>query len=73
VIINVTATGGTAGSYLTLFPSDVSRPLASNLNFAAGQDIPNLVMVKLGADGSVGIYNAQGAVNVVADVVGWYT
>jgi subtilisin family serine protease len=73
VIINVTATGGTAGSYLTVFPSDVSRPLASNLNFAAGQDIPNLVMVKLGADGSVGIYNAQGAVNVVADVVGWYT
>jgi hypothetical protein len=31
------------------------------------------VVVKLGADGSIQIYNGQGFTDVVADVVGWYS
>ncbi|MBV8160388.1 MAG: hypothetical protein JO265_05640 [Acidimicrobiia bacterium] len=72
VVLNVTAVAPSAGSYLTVYPSDVSTPLASNLNFGPGQNIPNLVVVKVGSDGNVKVYNAQGTVDVIFDVVGWY-
>ncbi|MBV8303634.1 MAG: S8 family serine peptidase, partial [Acidimicrobiia bacterium] len=72
VVLNVTAVGPTAGSYLTIYPSDESQPVASNLNFPPGVNIPNLVVVKVGGDGNVIVYNAQGSVDVVFDVVGWY-
>ena len=73
--MNVTVTNTTAGSYLTVYPSDAtSRPTASDLNWVSGLTVPNLVVVKLSAvDGSVTIYNAQGCVDVLADVVGWYS
>ncbi len=72
VVLNVTATQGTLPSYLTVWPADVTQPLASNLNFDPGEDIPNLVTVKLSATGQVKIYNNLGSVDVVADVVAWY-
>jgi hypothetical protein len=72
VVLNVTATGGTYQSYLTAWPSGAARPLASDLNFLPNQSVPNLVVVQLGPDGKVDLFNALGSVNVVADVVGWY-
>jgi len=72
VVLNVTAVQGTLPSFMTVWPADVSQPLASNLNFTPGEDIPNLVTVKLSASGQVKIYNNAGSVDVVADVVGWY-
>ena len=71
-VMNVTATEPSAASYLTVYPSDVARPLASNLNYGAGQTVPNLVTVRLGRDGKARMFNAAGSVHVVADVVGWY-
>ena len=72
VVVNATVTEATAASYLTVFSSDVTTPLASNLNFAAGQTVPNLVIVTLGADGNVKVYNAAGEVHVIFDVVGYF-
>jgi hypothetical protein len=72
VVLNVTVTGTTAGSYLTVWPNLTSRPNASDLNWAAGLTVPNLVVVKLGADGKLGVYNAAGSTDVIIDVVGWY-
>jgi hypothetical protein len=72
VIVNLTATESTAGSYLTAFPTGATKPLASNLNFLPGQTVPNLVMVKLGTGGKFSVYNAQGNTHVIADVVGWF-
>ena len=72
VVMNVTATNATASSYLEVWPSDASRPTSSNLNFGPGQTIPNLVTVKLGADGMVKFFNATGATDVIADVVGFF-
>jgi hypothetical protein len=72
VVVNLTATEPTAGSYLTAFPTGTSPPLASNLNFGPGQTVPNLVVVKLASGGKFSIYNAQGNTHVIADVVGWY-
>jgi len=73
VALNVTTTNATAASYLTLWPADASRPLASNLNWTASSPpTPNKVDVKLSADGRVSLYNNAGTVDVLADVVGYY-
>src|SRR5207253_235930 len=72
VVLNVTVTQGSAPSYLTVFPSGQTRPNASNLNFVAGQDVPNLVVAKVGGDGRVVAYNNTGNVHVIFDVVGWF-
>jgi len=71
-VLNVTATGGSANSFLTAFPTGGSVPTASNLNFAVGQTIPNLVTVKIGTGGQVSFANAVGSVDVVADLVGYF-
>jgi len=47
-VLNTTVTEPSAVGYLTVFAGDVVRPLASNLNFVAGQTVPNLVMTKVG-------------------------
>jgi hypothetical protein len=73
VVLNVTATNPTASSYLTVFPTGAVRPTASNLNFLAGQTVPNRVVVKVGTAGKVTIYNLTGNTDVVADVGGWFT
>lgn len=74
VAMNVTIVNPTSSSYLTLFPPDASRPNASNLNWQAGQaPTPNKVDVRIADDGWVSIYNNSGTVDVLADVVGYYS
>jgi hypothetical protein len=72
VVLNVTVTQPTVGGFLTVFPGDTARPLASNLNFVAGQTVPNLVVVKLSDVGTISLYNDAGSTHVILDVVGWY-
>ena len=73
VALNVTAVDAGAESYLTVFPGGASKPNASNLNVLGGQTIANMVIAKVGADGSISIYNNSGFVNVVVDVMGWFS
>ena len=73
VVLNVTVTEPTAGGYVTVWPTTDARPNASNLNFARGQTVPNLVVCKLGTDGSVSLFNATGSSHLIADVVGYFT
>jgi len=73
LVANVTVADTTGNSYLTLWPDGVSQPKASDLNWAAGQNVPNLVVVKLGADGDLDIFNAQGNADLIVDVEGYYT
>jgi hypothetical protein len=72
VVANVTVTGGTAASFLTAYADGATRPTASNLNFTAGETIPNLVTVPVGTDGKVDFYNHTGSVDLVADLQGYY-
>jgi YVTN family beta-propeller protein len=73
VVMNVVAVNATASSYLTVFPADVTRPLASNLNWVARQaPTPNAVTADLSADGRISFYNLTGQVDIAADVVGYY-
>ncbi len=48
VVLNVTVTQASASGYVTVYPDGVTRPTASNLNFVAGQTIPNLVVAPVG-------------------------
>jgi hypothetical protein len=73
VAMNVTAVNGSATSFLTIWPADAAKPLASNLNWTAGAPAtPNKVDVKLSADGKISLFNNGGTVDVVADIVGYY-
>jgi hypothetical protein len=73
VVLNVTAVSPTSGGYLTVWPDLITpRPVTSDLNFAAGQTVPNLVIVQVGTNGKVDVYNAFGSTNVLIDVMGWY-
>jgi cytochrome c556 len=72
VALNVTAIGPTANSFITVFPTGQSRPNASNLNLAAGRTLPNMVIVPLGTDGKISIYNASGSTHLAVDVLGWF-
>ncbi len=73
VVLNVTVSDPTASGFITAWPSGEAQPTVSNLNYNPGQNVPNLVTVKVGANGRVNIFNSQGNTNVIADVVGYYT
>lgn len=73
VALNVTAVAPQAGGYLTVYPDGTARPTASNVNFGAGQVIANSVVVPVGADGKIRIFNGSiGGTNVLVDIVGYY-
>jgi hypothetical protein len=70
-VLNVTVTGPSGPGFVTVFPCGASRPLASNLNFTAGQTIPNAVVAKLGAAGKVCLYTDT-TTHLIVDVNGYY-
>ena len=43
----------TANGHITVFPCGVDVPLASNLNYLAGDVIANNVIAPIGSDGSI--------------------
>ena len=75
VAMNVTIVNPTAQSNLRIYPGDVETvPTVSSLNWLAGQSpTPNKVDVKLSPTGTIRLFNAAGSVNVLADVVGYYS
>jgi hypothetical protein len=73
VAINVTVTNTAGLGYLSVFPSDRSAPVASNLNFARGQTVANLVVVPIGADGKIVLDNqSNGTTDLIGDVAGYF-
>ncbi|MEQ8437278.1 MAG: hypothetical protein RIB65_07270 [Ilumatobacter fluminis] len=71
VMLNVTAVDPDRAGHLTVFPCGSPMPTASNLNFTAGQVVPNTVLVKVGTGGNVCIY-AHASMHLVVDVNGSY-
>lgn len=71
-VLNVTAVNTTLDGFVSVYPSGADRPTASSLNVEkAGQVIPNLVTVRLGANGSVDVYT-QRAADLIVDINGAY-
>lgn len=72
-LVNVTVTDTNAASYLTVWPTGESRPLASNLNWPAGGTVANRVLVPVGPDGTISLYNEAGTSDAIVDVDGYFT
>ncbi|MFF2041724.1 right-handed parallel beta-helix repeat-containing protein [Kitasatospora sp. NPDC058170] len=73
VTMNVTVTDPQQEGHLTVYPHGASAPTSSNLNWSAGQTIPNLVTVPV-KDGKVSFFNASGGtVHLIADLAGYHS
>lgn len=70
VVANVTVTNGESEGFVTLYPCAQVFPGTSNVNYAAGQSIPNLTFTKIGENGCVRLYT-QKETDVIVDVVGY--
>jgi hypothetical protein len=70
-LINVTAVGAVADGFVTVYPCGQVAPLASNINFRAGQNVPNLVLAAAGAGGKTCIQSSV-ATHILADVTAWF-
>lgn len=82
VVLNITALDDVQPTFITVWPygSDTPypnpappRPNTSNLNPEPGIVSTNTVIVGVGALGWVNVYNNIGRVNVVVDIVGWFS
>ncbi|MEU9145904.1 hypothetical protein [Streptomyces sp. NPDC048349] len=71
VVMNVTAVSPTEAGHVTVYPNGQAAPGVSNLNFTAGQVVPNLVTVPV-VNGKVDLRNNSGSVDLIADVTGYY-
>ena len=71
VVLNVTAVAPDATGFVTAYPCDRPRPTTSNLNFTAGDTVPNLVVVKLGVDRTVCLYT-EATTHLLADLTGTF-
>ena len=61
---------GGGGGFVTVFPCGI-RPDASNLNFVAGQTVPNAVIAPVSSTGTVCFY-VYGTAHLLADVSGYF-
>jgi len=58
-------------SFVTVWPTGETQPLTSANNALPGLVASNSMLAKLGANGSISIYNQTGSVNIIVDVVGY--
>jgi hypothetical protein len=74
VVLNVTVSAPTASGFLTVYPNGAA-PSTSNLNFVAGQTVPNLVVAPVGSNGVVdftpSLSSSTATVQIIADISGW--
>jgi len=73
VSVNATVTRPTAAGYLTLYPGGPA-PLASNINYRAGQTRANNMVLPVGGSGEVVVICGQalGTVDFILDVNGYF-
>lgn len=77
VVVNVTVVAPSSSGYVTVAPGGSipagSTPASSTVNFRAGEVLANKVIVPVPDDGTISVYNHDGATDAAVDVVGWYS
>ena len=75
VVANITVTDPTSTGYLNAYGKDAAAGTAAIINFVAGQTVPNLAIVRPGAEGKLTIKLAAGtgSAHVIVDVFGWFS
>jgi hypothetical protein len=71
VTLNVTVVNPGSDGFATVYPCGQPVPVASNLNYRAGDVVPNAVISRVGSDGGVCIF-ADASTQLLADVTGWF-
>lgn len=72
LVVTVTTVNSTgSGAYITAWPSGVARPTASILNVRTDRPVPATVVIPVGADGGINLYNSFGSTHIIVDVAGW--
>jgi hypothetical protein len=71
VILNVTAANPHGFGYFTIWPTGVPQPATSNVNFVGGQNVPNMVMVRLGDNGTIAVNDSVNRSDLIIDVFGF--
>lgn len=71
VSLNVTVDDASVASYLTIQPAG-GTSVVSSVNFDAHEVVANQVTVGLSTEGDISITNAEGSVDVIVDVFGYY-
>ena len=74
VAVNIAVTEPTSGGHLTVYPAGTSTPLASTINYSAGQTRSNNAVVPVGLSGGISVACGQssGTVQFILDVVGYF-
>ena len=78
VALNLTAVSGTSPTFMAVEPAGAGgtcpsgTPAFSNLNVNPQTNVPNRVIVPLGPEQDVCVYNSLGSINFILDVNGWF-
>ncbi len=70
VVLNVTAVAPEGAGFLTVYPCGSTPPAASNVNYQAGDVVPNAVLAKVGSGGKVCIFTVA-RTHMLVDVNGY--
>ena len=74
VTINMTVLGPATAGSISVFPGDTAWNGAASISFAAKQIKQNMITAKLGGNGTLAVRNnLPTAIQVIGDVVGYYT
>ncbi len=73
VVANITAAESTLPNFFTVYPGATARPGTSNLNAGPGRPVPNLVVMGVGPNGAIEVFNSRGLTHCVVDVFGYFT
>ncbi|MGE0881913.1 MAG: beta strand repeat-containing protein [Blastocatellales bacterium] len=71
IVGNATVVSPAANGFITLWPDGQSRPPVSNLNYLAGQVVPNAFTVGLNVGGSFRTYSFAGT-DFIVDITGFF-
>lgn len=72
VVLNLTSTDTSVDTHLKVYAGGAAKPVSSNLNPEPGKDKSNQVIVPVGPDGTVNVYNHNGTTHAILDVFGYY-
>jgi uncharacterized protein (DUF1501 family) len=72
VVANVTAVEASQPMFFTVYPGSTARPTTSNINGGPGRPVPNLVVMGIGDDGCIDVFNSHGETHCIVDVFGYF-
>ncbi len=76
VVVNITVTEPGASGYLEAYGKGAQPAVRTSIiNFAPNQTVPNVAIVRPGADDqlTIGLFGQSGTAQVVVDVFGWFS